>query len=356
MTDQEKRLPRFYTRGQIVLFSRDDIGLGVAQDRVYRVAGIAKDGKGRQLVRLSDENDRTILWDPRLGRTSRVNIFNEEHRDLAKGDRIQWRLVDHALGIRNADRGTVEKLTGRTATILWDRDGRRQEIDLTRHKNWDHGYAETVYSAQSKTYDRVYVLAPVGSSLVTGKNYYTAITRARFGVKLWTESADRLIEKLERNSGTKTSALEGLGRLAKDSVKGRAVRHGQRWDELRLLHQWLQRTLWGLRDQEGGWIGAEILNTDGSYDLGPMQVNSWWVGRISRILRHSGSDVRHWMIHDACFNVRAARWIFLSGLALTGDYWQAVGAYHSPTKLRQQRYRANFEGKLIKRFGSHLFE
>jgi hypothetical protein len=121
-------------------------------------------------------------------------------------------------------------------------------------------------------------------------------------------------------------------------------------------HQWLQRTLWGLRDQEGGWIGAEILNTDGSYDLGPMQVNSWWVGRISRILRHSGSDVRHWMIHDACFNVRAARWIFLSGLALTGDYWQAVGAYHSPTKLRQQRYRANFEGKLIKRFGSHLFE
>ncbi|MFZ2994584.1 lytic transglycosylase domain-containing protein [Sphingobium sp.] len=121
-------------------------------------------------------------------------------------------------------------------------------------------------------------------------------------------------------------------------------------------HEWLERTLWGLRDQEGGWIGAEILNTDGSYDLGPMQVNSWWVGRISKILRHSGSDVRHWLIHDACFNVRAARWIFLSALAVTGDYWQAVGAYHSPTKLRQQRYRANVAEKLIKRFGSDLFE
>ena len=119
---------------------------------------------------------------------------------------------------------------------------------------------------------------------------------------------------------------------------------------------WLEKTLWGLRDQEGGWIGAEILNTDGSYDLGPMQVNSWWVGRISKVLRHSGSDVRHWLIHDACFNVRAARWIFLSGLAVTGDYWQAVGAYHSPTKLRQQRYRANVAGKLLKRFGSDLFE
>lgn len=51
-------------------------------------------------------------------------------------------------------------------------------------------------------------------------------------------------------------------------------------------HEWLERTLWGLRDQEGGWIGAEILNTDGSHDLGPMQVNSWWVGRISRIVSH----------------------------------------------------------------------
>ncbi|MDI1297189.1 MAG: MobF family relaxase [bacterium] len=237
MTDQEKRFPRFYTRGQVVIFSRDDIDLGVVQDTQYRVAGIAKDGKRRQRVRLSDENDRTILWDPRLSRTSKVKIFNEEQRNLAKGDRIQWRLVDHTLGIRNADRGTVEQLTGRTATILWDRDGRLQEIDLARHKNWDHGYAETVYSAQSKTYDRVYVLAPVGSSLVTGKNYYTAITRARFGVKLWTENMDRLIEKLERNSGTKTSALEGLGRLVKDSVKGRAVRHGHRWDELRVLQQ-----------------------------------------------------------------------------------------------------------------------
>ncbi|GBH32577.1 lytic transglycosylase domain-containing protein [Sphingobium xenophagum] len=110
-------------------------------------------------------------------------------------------------------------------------------------------------------------------------------------------------------------------------------------------HRWLERTLWGLRDQEGGWIGAEILNTDGSYDLGPMQVNSWWVGRISKILRHSRSDVRHWLIHDACFNVRTARWIFLSGLAATDDYWQAVGAYHSPTKWRQQRYGANVAGK-----------
>lgn len=233
MTDQEKHFARFYSGGQVLVFARDNAGAGIARDTEYRVVGTGRDARGRQLVTLADEHGRTIRWDPRLGRPSQVNVFKEDIRDLAQGDRIQWRLVNHDLGVRNADRGTVERLGGTMATIRWDRDGRSQDIDLNVHKNWDHGYAETVYSAQSKTYDRVYVLAPVGSPLVTGQNYYTAITRARFGVKLWTESEKRLIEKLEHRSGEKTSSLEGLGRLDRDSVGARLHRHGDRLDRLR---------------------------------------------------------------------------------------------------------------------------
>jgi len=233
LTDQEKQLARFYSGGQVVIFSRDNAGLGIARDAEYRVLGTARDGRGRQVVKLADEHGRTISWDPRLGKASQVNIFRSEERSLAQGDRIQWRLVNHDLDIKNAQRGTVERLKRTTATVRWDRDGKVQDIDLSQHKNWDHGYAETVYSAQSKTYDRVYVLAPVGSALVTGQNYYTAITRARFGVKLWTEDEKRLVDRLERHSGEKTSALEGLGRLDRDTVRGRSARHGERWDRLR---------------------------------------------------------------------------------------------------------------------------
>lgn len=233
MTDQEKHMARFYSGGQVLIFSRDNAGLGIARDAEYRVLGIARDGRGRQMVSLVDEHGRTIRWDPRLGKASQVNVFRSEERSLAQGDRIQWRLVSHDLDIKNAQRGTVERLEGPIATIRWDRDGRVQDIDLSRHKNWDHGYAETVYSAQSKTYDRVYVMAPVGSALVTGQNYYTAITRARFGVKLWTEDEKRLVDKLERHSGEKTSALEGLGRLDRNTIRGRTARHGERWDRLK---------------------------------------------------------------------------------------------------------------------------
>ncbi|WP_404337922.1 lytic transglycosylase domain-containing protein [Sphingomonas sp. MMS12-HWE2-04] len=118
---------------------------------------------------------------------------------------------------------------------------------------------------------------------------------------------------------------------------------------------WLEKTLWGLRDQEGGWIGAEVRNSDGSHDLGPLQVNSWWVGRISQLVARPEVQVRYWLIHDACFNVDVARWIFLSGLRTTRDYWRAIGIYHSPTGWRQRRYARLVASKLTVRFGPAVF-
>ncbi|MBO9582067.1 MAG: relaxase domain-containing protein [Sphingobium sp.] len=233
LSDQEKRFARFYSSGQVLVFARDNAGLGVARDTEYRVLGSTRNARGRQTVVIVDQHGRKIEWDPRLGRASRVNVFNVEQRGLSEGDRIQWRLVNRALEVRNADRGTIERLNGSVASIRWDRDGRTQEVDLSQHKNWDHGYAETVFASQSRTYDRVYVLAPVNSPLVNGQNYYTAITRARFGVKLWTEDERRLVEKLERRSGEKTSALEGLGRLDRASVGSRTVRLREHLERLR---------------------------------------------------------------------------------------------------------------------------
>lgn len=118
---------------------------------------------------------------------------------------------------------------------------------------------------------------------------------------------------------------------------------------------WLERTLWGLRDQEGGWIGAAIANTNGTHDLGPLQVNSWWVPKIAALVRRPEPHVRYWLQNDACFNAEAARWIFLSGLAVTGDYWKAIGVYHSPTAWRPARYANSVAAHLQRRYGSSVW-
>ena len=218
LTDIEKHMARFYGAGQVVRFDRDIAGLGVARHADYRVAGLGREATGRQVVRLVDEQGHVVRWDPQTTQARHINVFNPEERHIAEGDRIQWRLVNRELGLRNAERGTVEKLDGPLATIRWDRDGHVQQVDLSEHRTWDHGYAETIYSAQSKTYPRVFVLAPVESPLVNAQNFYTAVTRAAFGARLWTNNVKELIAKLESQSGEKTSSSEGLGRLKTDRV------------------------------------------------------------------------------------------------------------------------------------------
>lgn len=118
---------------------------------------------------------------------------------------------------------------------------------------------------------------------------------------------------------------------------------------------WLEITLWGLRDQEGGWAGGEVRNGNGSHDLGPMQINSWWVPRLADKTGAAPSDVRRWLVSDICYNVGAARWIFLTALNATGDYWSAVGAYHSPSPARARRYARRVADRLRRRFGAEIF-
>jgi hypothetical protein len=120
-------------------------------------------------------------------------------------------------------------------------------------------------------------------------------------------------------------------------------------------HNWLEKTLWGLREQEAGWLGAEVANSNGTHDLGPLQINSWWVPRIAKLVGRPEHQVRHWLRHDACFNAEAARWIFLSGFHTTGNYWKAVGIYHSPTAWRQRVYAAKVAVHMRRRFGPILF-
>src|SRR3546814_4388776 len=130
MTDQEKQMARFYSEGQVLKFSRDNAGLGIARDSDYRVVGIGRNSQGRQVVRLADEHGRIIEWRPGLGKAAHVNVFLTEKREIAQGDRIQWRLLNKEIDVKNAERGTVLGLDGTIATISWDRGEDRKSTRL----------------------------------------------------------------------------------------------------------------------------------------------------------------------------------------------------------------------------------
>src|SRR3546814_12854628 len=59
---------------------------------------------------------------------------------------------------------------------------------------------------------------------------YTTLFRS---ASLWTDNRQKLVEKLKQRTGEKTSSLQALGRIERDSVKGRSARHTERWGRLR---------------------------------------------------------------------------------------------------------------------------
>jgi soluble lytic murein transglycosylase-like protein len=91
---------------------------------------------------------------------------------------------------------------------------------------------------------------------------------------------------------------------------------------------------------EGGRIGAVSYNRDGSFDIGPMQINSRWLPLIEK---NGGSLAL--ILHHPCANIHFGAWLLareLEGIdperASQADFWRAVGNYHSRTPVLNKRY------------------
>jgi soluble lytic murein transglycosylase-like protein len=91
---------------------------------------------------------------------------------------------------------------------------------------------------------------------------------------------------------------------------------------------------------EGGSIGSVRANTDGSHDLGLMQVNTRWILPLARSLSLSPQTVTVRLILSPCFNIACAAAILHIYIKEThGNVWQAIGDYHSHTPGLNTAYR-----------------
>lgn len=66
-----------------------------------------------------------------------------------------------------------------------------------------------------------------------------------------------------------------------------------------------------------------------SFDVGIMQINSWWLDRY---------DIPPEAAFDPLANIYLGCWIFKQELVRHKDLRTAIGAYHSPNPLRASRY------------------
>ena len=96
----------------------------------------------------------------------------------------------------------------------------------------------------------------------------------------------------------------------------------------------------GIYKAEGGQVGQEVRNTNGTYDLGPMQINTIWMPDLAKKWGVSESTARKWVRDDACTNVGVAAWIFKSHLNETGSLSRAIAHYHSRTPRHGTKYKS----------------
>lgn len=98
-------------------------------------------------------------------------------------------------------------------------------------------------------------------------------------------------------------------------------------------------------DVEGGRVGQAVKNTNGSYDLGPMQINTIHLPDLKREFGITRDELQN----DACTNVYVAALLFSRHYNETKDVASAMARYHSKTPKYQARYLKALSGALDRR-------
>jgi soluble lytic murein transglycosylase-like protein len=99
--------------------------------------------------------------------------------------------------------------------------------------------------------------------------------------------------------------------------------------------------LQAIAQQESGMNPRALhRNSNGTRDIGIMQINSSWLGFLARY-RINETDLL-----DACTNIHVGAWILASNFQRMGVSWEALGAYNAVSPDKRARYAAQVIARL----------
>jgi len=88
----------------------------------------------------------------------------------------------------------------------------------------------------------------------------------------------------------------------------------------------------GIMQVEGGRVGQQVgPNTNGTYDLGPMQVNTHWIPQLAQFWRVDTKTAHRLVRDDGCINVQVSAWILSQKIKAAGSLYVGIAHYHSAT-------------------------
>lgn len=99
----------------------------------------------------------------------------------------------------------------------------------------------------------------------------------------------------------------------------------------------------GILAQENGKVGQRRKNKNGTFDYGPMQINSVWLPTLAKYGIPESA-----VLNNGCVNVYVGAWILRSHVNdNNNDMAKAIGAYHSKTPGKRDRYLATVAKRIV---------
>lgn len=106
----------------------------------------------------------------------------------------------------------------------------------------------------------------------------------------------------------------------------------------------------GILATENGRTGEALQNDNGTWDMGPFQVNTTHINELAGM-----GIAPEAVLQDGCTNAYAAAWLLRKEYNRTGNIWQAIGSYHSRTPHRRDAYIAQVKSHLARLLRSGIF-
>jgi len=95
----------------------------------------------------------------------------------------------------------------------------------------------------------------------------------------------------------------------------------------------------GILNVEGGRIGQAVHNTNNTYDLGPMQINTIWIPELAQYWGVQQSVALREVRDNPCINIGVGAWILRRKVDETGSLTGGIAHYHSATPQLGHNYQ-----------------
>ncbi|WP_417276799.1 MobF family relaxase [Castellaniella sp.] len=193
-TRAERSVARYYTVGDIVVPERD-YQCGLKRGELYRVTSTPRhDRITVDAISQGVANQAAIEIIPRT--MSKLSVYHLNESELSVGDQVRITRNDIQHDMVNGQLARVAGIEADTVTL--ETSGRQITLPTDQPLHLDYAYTTTAHSAQGLTCDQVLYNAESFSRTTAQDTYYVSISRERHEVVVFTDDADKLPERVDR--------------------------------------------------------------------------------------------------------------------------------------------------------------